>query len=238
MGGIELLQDLVHDGVGEIGNHWQLHFSAEDWVRGKCETDGKRFGKSERKSITCLSDSDLLLQPFAAAPPPFPFLHLPLTLKLGECPAPLFPSEPSEWQSEGWTRARRRMRAEDSTSPPQKKIRGRARDRETPLSRRSPATEASDQKLSHLRQIVVWKEAVRSTWSSLSAALASSPARESSLCRTGPSTDSTWASSHSEGYSWEHQNEKKWIQISVWQQCKYYTHTFHITHSTGVPGLF
>lgn len=30
MGGVELLQDLVHDGVGEIGNHRQLHFSAGD----------------------------------------------------------------------------------------------------------------------------------------------------------------------------------------------------------------
>ena len=59
MGGIELLQDLVHDGVGEIGNHRQLHFSAEDWVRGKGETDGKRFGKSERKSITFRSNSTL-----------------------------------------------------------------------------------------------------------------------------------------------------------------------------------
>lgn len=40
------------------------------------------------------------------------------------------------------------------------------------------------------------------TWSSLSAALASSPARVSSRCLTGPSTDNTWASSHREGYSW------------------------------------
>ncbi len=29
MGGVELLQYLVHDGVGEIGHHRQLHFSAE-----------------------------------------------------------------------------------------------------------------------------------------------------------------------------------------------------------------
>jgi len=35
MGGVELLQDLVHNGVGEIGNHRQLNFSGEDWVRGK-----------------------------------------------------------------------------------------------------------------------------------------------------------------------------------------------------------
>lgn len=61
MGGIELLKDLVHDGVGEIGNHWQLYFSAEDWVRGKGETDGKKLGKSESKSIFFLSNSDLLL---------------------------------------------------------------------------------------------------------------------------------------------------------------------------------
>lgn len=63
MGGVELLKDLVHDGVGEIGNHWQLYFSAEDWVRGKKgDADGKRLGKSERKSIFFLSNSDLLLQ--------------------------------------------------------------------------------------------------------------------------------------------------------------------------------
>lgn len=66
MGGVELLQDLVHNGVGKIGNHWQLHFSVEYWVRGKGETDGKRFGKSESKSITFLSNSDLLMQPSAA----------------------------------------------------------------------------------------------------------------------------------------------------------------------------
>lgn len=144
MGGVELLQDLVHDGVGEIGNHRQLHFSAEDWVREKGVTGGKQFGKSERKSITCLSDSDLLQKPFCC-PPLSLFLHPSLTLRLGECPAPLFPSEPSEWQSEEWTRARRRTRAEDSTSQPQKMITGRARGRETPLSRRSPAMDASDQ---------------------------------------------------------------------------------------------
>lgn len=45
-------------------------------------------------------------------------------------------------------------------------------------------------------------DARRRTCSSLSAALASSPARVSSRCLTGPSTDSTWASSHREGYSW------------------------------------
>lgn len=39
------------------------------------------------------------------------------------------------------------------------------------------------------------------TCSSLSAALASSPARVSSRCLTGPSTDNTWANSHREGYS-------------------------------------
>lgn len=42
----------------------------------------------------------------------------------------------------------------------------------------------------------------RRTCSSLSAALASSPANVSRRCLTGPSTDSTWASSHREGYSW------------------------------------
>lgn len=40
------------------------------------------------------------------------------------------------------------------------------------------------------------------TCSSLSAALASSPARVSRRCLTGPSTDNTWASSHRDGYSW------------------------------------
>lgn len=30
VGGIELLQDLVHDGVGQIGDHRQFDFSAED----------------------------------------------------------------------------------------------------------------------------------------------------------------------------------------------------------------
>lgn len=30
VGSIELLQDLVHNGVGEIGNHRQLYFSKEE----------------------------------------------------------------------------------------------------------------------------------------------------------------------------------------------------------------
>lgn len=47
----------------------------------------------------------------------------------------------------------------------------------------------------------------RRTCSSLSAALASSPAKVSSRCLTGPSTDSTWASSHRDGYSWRAQKD-------------------------------
>lgn len=42
MGGVQLLQDLVHNGVGEIGNHRQPHFSAGDWV-------GHRGGGREEK---------------------------------------------------------------------------------------------------------------------------------------------------------------------------------------------
>lgn len=42
---------------------------------------------------------------------------------------------------------------------------------------------------------------LRPTCSSLSAALASSPASVSRRCLTGPSTDNTWANSHREGYS-------------------------------------
>lgn len=48
----------------------------------------------------------------------------------------------------------------------------------------------------------------RRTCSSLSAALASSPANVSSRCLTGPSTDSTWASSHRDGYSWRAQKNR------------------------------
>lgn len=44
MGGVEFLQDLVYDGVGDVGNHRQFDFSVEDCVGGKRETERKRFG--------------------------------------------------------------------------------------------------------------------------------------------------------------------------------------------------
>lgn len=50
------------------------------------------------------------------------------------------------------------------------------------------------------------------TCSSLSAALASSPARVSRRCLTGPSTDNTWASSHRDGYSWWTHNTHTHVQ--------------------------
>lgn len=43
MCGVELLKNLVHDGVGEVGDHGQLHFSAGGGVGGV----------DERKSIPC-----------------------------------------------------------------------------------------------------------------------------------------------------------------------------------------
>lgn len=67
-------------------------------------------------------------------------LRLCLTLRFDERPALLFPSELSEWTSEAQTRVQRWTKVGDSASPPQKKIKGRARDTETPLSRRSPGT--------------------------------------------------------------------------------------------------
>lgn len=58
LSGVELLQDLIHDGVGEIGNHRQLHFSEEDWVWSK----GEERGLAKRaQSISYLSNPDILL---------------------------------------------------------------------------------------------------------------------------------------------------------------------------------
>lgn len=128
--GVELLQDLVHDGVGEIGNHRQLYFS------GKLEV--KNVSGIESKSISYLSNSAF---------------HSRLTPELGERPAPLSPSGRCGLQSEGWIRARRRMRAGELISLLQKKITDRARDRGTPWSLRSPATDAGYQRLCQLRRI-------------------------------------------------------------------------------------
>lgn len=105
----------------------------------------KNVSGSESKSISYLANS---------------VFHSHLTPELGECPV-----LPSPWgrcglQSEGWTRARRRMRAGELISLLQKKITDRARDRETPLSPRSPATDATYQQLCQPRRIVFWLVAV------------------------------------------------------------------------------
>lgn len=74
----------------------------------------------------------------------------------------------------------------------------------------------------------------KTTCSSLSAAFASSPDRESSFCRTGPSTDRTWASSQSEGYSFK----REVCRVSNTPNTKYKMQPWTSTHSSGVPGLF
>lgn len=121
MSGIELLQDLIHDGVGEIGNHRQLHFSEE--AKGR-----KRLSKKSIINILLIKSRH-----FVAS----------LTPKLCERPVQLFPWGQCGSQSEGWTHAQRQMRVEDLISRLQRKIKGRARGRVTPLSRQSPETDAS-----------------------------------------------------------------------------------------------
>ena len=51
------------------------------------------------------------------------------------------------------------MRAEDSASPPQKKIKGRARDRETPWSPRSPAN-GHQRSVTQSWRVTVWTDAL------------------------------------------------------------------------------
>lgn len=139
-------------------------------------------------------------------------LRVCLTLRFDEHPALLFPSELSECWSEAQTRVQRWRRVGDSASPPQRTIKGRARGTETPLSRRSPAANTSRHRARRQREVTREPRPSESTWSSLSAALATSPDSESSLCRTGPSTDRTCASSQREGYNLRDENK---IETSV-----------------------
>lgn len=188
MGGIELLKDLVHDGVGEIGNHWQLYFSAEDWVRGKGETDGKKLGKSESKSIFFLSNSDLLLL----------LQRLTYSKALWMSCAALSIRAVRMAERGMDTRSETDERGGLNLSAAEEDRGQSSRHRDTMES--TITCNGCQRSVTVICYISVSKkEAARCTCSSLSAALASSPAKESSLCRTGPSTDSTWASSHSEG---------------------------------------
>lgn len=130
-----------------------------------------------------------------------------LTPKLCWCPEPLSPSVQCGWTIEGWKHARR-WRTEGVRDIQRQHTRaGTAHGTETPWSPRLPAQIFRQSPINlffgqirrtDINQAKWW---VNLTCSSLSAALASSPARESSFCLTGPSTDNTWASSHRDGYS-------------------------------------
>lgn len=58
MSGVELLQNLIHDGVGQIGNHGQLHLPEKRKTKKRVREEGKVLGLGHK----CFHRLSVLLQ--------------------------------------------------------------------------------------------------------------------------------------------------------------------------------
>lgn len=112
MGSVELLQDLIHDGVGQIGDHWQLHLPA----------------KTRAPPSVCFPCRPGDPRPAESSGP------LCLTPALCWCPPPLAPSGHCGWWRVGWTLARRWRRRVGWAARRPRRTWGKAHGTETPWS--------------------------------------------------------------------------------------------------------
>ena len=104
MGSVEFLEDLIHDGVGEIRHDGQLHLPG-----GVRERKRERERERERPIdlIALIEWSMPNVANHWLSPVGFRMGKRVLTLGPGGCPALLSPSARCGWPSEGWTRGQR-----------------------------------------------------------------------------------------------------------------------------------
>lgn len=187
MRAVQLLQDLIHDGVGQVGDHGQLHLPGEEQRRGSVCWAG--LNEAGAEPVLLQSSVDVLGSS----------LHEGVTDAGARDGHLLGDGRERRVEPLGRRAGHRTQLAAQRHHRVHDHLRTRGADVSSRLPSfccRIPAKAGPPGPENDIR----FKS--RRTCSSLSAALASSPARVSSRCLTGPSTDSTWASSHREGYSW------------------------------------